>query len=183
MPLSEEPMTSNQPNNWFWGPFSRIGYVWALIALAVDQLHKWWMLNIVGITLNDRIEVTDFFDLVLVWNKGISYGLFQQESFTGRLVLASFAFIAVIGLAIWLARGEQTRLTAIAIGLVMGGGLCNGFDRLIRPGVADFFSLHAFGFNWYIFNIADIAIVAGVAALLYDAVFVSPKTASKPSQD
>jgi len=139
---------------------------------AQDQLHKWWMLNITGITLRDRIEVTSFFDLVLVWNKGISYGLFQQESFVGRLVLASFSFFAVVALAVWLARAEQTRLTAIAIGLVMGGGLCNSFDRLIRPGVADFFALHAFGFHWYIFNVADIAIVAGVAALLYDAIFV-----------
>lgn len=156
----------------FRGPFSPVGYLWAVIAFAADQFHKWWMLNITGITLRDRIEVTSFFDLVLVWNKGISYGLFQQESFVGRLVLASFSFFAVVALAVWLARAEQTRLTAIAIGLVMGGGLCNSFDRLIRPGVADFFALHAFGFHWYIFNVADIAIVAGVAALLYDAIFV-----------
>ena len=167
----------------FFGPHSMTGYLWALIAFVADQGHKWWMLNVTGITTADIYRITPFFDIVLVWNRGISYGLFQQHSLAGRLLLAGFAFLAVLALAIWLARGTQTRLTAIAIGLVMGGGLCNGFDRLIRPGVADFFSLHAFGYNWYIFNVADMAIVAGVAALLYDALWISPKTASKPSQD
>ncbi len=169
--------------SWFFGPWSRLGYLWAAIALAVDQFFKWWMLNIVNITVQDRFVVTPNFDLVLVWNKGVSYGLFQQESFAGRLVLAGFSIVAVAALAVWLAKGEQSRLSAIAIGLVMGGGLCNAFDRLIRPGVADFFSLHAFGYYWYVFNLADVAIVAGVAILMYDAVFAGPKTASKSSQD
>lgn len=176
-------MTSKTPERWFWGPFSRQGYLWTFMAFALDQFHKWWMLNITNITVHDRIVVTPFFDLILIWNKGISYGQFQQESFAGRLALATFSLLAVLALAVWLAKSYQTRLTAVAIGLVMGGALGNGLDRLIRPGVADFFSLHAFGYNWYIFNVADIAIVAGVAALLYDAVFVSPKTASNSSQD
>ncbi len=176
MTREQSPSSASAPGNWFtrsfWGPYSRIGYLWAAIAFAIDQFHKWWMLNVTGIRLGDRIEVTPFFDWVLVWNKGVSYGLFQQESFGGRLALAGFSTLAVAALAVWLARGEQTRLTAIATGLVMGGGLCNAFDRLIRPGVADFYALHAFGYSWYVFNTADIAIVAGVAALLYDAVFV-----------
>ena len=182
-------MTSHEKTNgkdnqgWFWGPFSKIGYLWALISFALDQFHKWWMLNITGITQGDVIVVTPFLDLILIWNRGISYGQFQQESFAGRFALAVFSLIAVLALAVWLARSQQPRLTAMAIGLVMGGALGNAFDRLIRPGVADFFSLHAFGYSWYIFNVADMAIVAGVACLLYDAVFVSPKTASKPSQD
>ena len=176
-------MNTQNLKSWFFGPYSVLGYFWAAISFILDQGHKWWMLNITGITERDRIEVTGFFDLILVWNKGISYGKFQQESFSGRLALASFSVLAVTALAIWLARAEQTRMTGIAVGLIMGGALGNALDRLIRPGVADFFSLHAFGYNWYIFNVADIAIVAGVAALLYDALIVSPKTASKSSQD
>jgi len=130
------------------------------------------MLNVTHIKLGERIELTPFLDLILVWNKGVSYGLFQQHSLWGRAALGLFSLLAVIALTIWLARSRQTRFTAIAIGLVMGGALGNGLDRLIRPGVADFFSLHAFGYSWYIFNIADMAIVAGVAMLLYDALFV-----------
>ncbi len=176
-------MTSSSDNSWFWGPFSRLGYLWAAISFALDQFYKWWMLNIIGIAESDKIVITPFFDLILIWNRGVSYGLFQQESMAGRLALGAFSLLAVIALAVWLAQPEQTRLTATAVGLIMGGALGNALDRLIRPGVADFFSLHAFGYNWYIFNIADIAIVAGVVGLLYDAIFVSPKTASKSSQD
>jgi len=176
-------MTSNAMHRWFWGQFSRLGYLWAVLSFALDQFHKWWMLNITGITEGDKIVITPFFDLILIWNKGVSYGLFQQESLAGRLALGVFSLLAVIALAVWLAQPEQTRLTAVCLGLIMGGALGNALDRLIRPGVADFFSLHAFGYNWYIFNIADIAIVAGVAGLLYDAIWVSRKTASKSSQD
>ena len=181
--MSDQTTNSNPIGKWLWGPFSRTGFFWALIAFAIDQFHKWWLLNITGITTSDRIIVTSFFDIILVWNKGISYGSFQQDSLAGSLLLAAGSFLGVVALAVWLARAEQTRLTAIAIGLVMGGGLGNILDRLIRPGVADFFSLHAYGFQWFIFNVADIAIVAGVVALLYDALFIGPKTASKPSQD
>ncbi len=176
-------MTSSNGNSWFWGPLSRLGYLWAVISFALDQFHKWWMLNITGITEGQTITIAPFFDLILIWNRGVSYGLFQQESMAGRLALGAFSLIAVIALAVWLAQPEQTRLTATSVGLIMGGALGNALDRLIRPGVADFFSLHAFGYNWYIFNIADIAIVAGVVGLLYDAIFISPKTASKSSQD
>ena len=181
--MADEQMTSSSDNSWFWGPLSRLGYLWAAISFAIDQFHKWWMLNITGITEGDTIVVTPFFDLILIWNRGVSYGLFQQESLAGRLALGTFSLVAVIALAVWLAQPEQNRLTATSVGLIMGGALGNALDRLIRPGVADFFSLHAFGYNWYIFNIADIAIVAGVVGLLYDAIFGSPKTASKSSQD
>lgn len=184
--MSDERQQSSTAfaGGWFYGPQSRVGYAWAALAFLVDQAHKWWMLNIIGINEGDRLEVIPgIFDLVLVWNRGVSYGLLQQEGLIGRLALVLFALLAVIGLAIWLARGEHSRLNAVAIGLIMGGALGNALDRLIREGVADFFDFYINGYHWYTFNIADIAIVAGVAALLYDAVFISPKTAVKPSQD
>ena len=177
--MTDRPGHIASPAGWFWGTWSATGCLWALAAFVADQAHKWWMLNITNISVGDHIRVTPFLDLVLVWNRGVSYGLFQQHSLTGRLALGLFSLLATIALAIWLARSPQTRFTATAIGLIMGGALGNALDRLIRPGVADFFSLHAFGYSWYIFNIADVAIVAGVAALLYDALFMGTGSAPK----
>lgn len=96
----------------------------------------------------------------------------------GQVFLAGFGVAAVIALWIWLARGATGRLMAVSLGLIMGGALGNALDRLLIGGVADFFSLHAYGFYWYVFNIADMAIVAGVIGLLYDSLMVSRKDAA-----
>ena len=120
-----------------------------------------------------------FLDLVFVKNIGISYSLFDQESSTGQLMLAGFGLAAAIAMWIWLARGATGRLLAVSLGLIMGGAIGNAIDRVLLGGVADFFSLHAFGFYWYVFNIADVAIVAGVIGLLYDSVLASCKDAAK----
>jgi signal peptidase II len=181
--MTSDKQNSKPVKSWFIGPMSRIGLIWAFAAFILDQVHKTWMLNVVGMVEGDRFSLTPFLDIVLIWNRGVSYRMFQQETTLGRLILAGFSIIAIIALFIWLARGDHTRLAGIALGLVAGGAAGNALDRLIRPGVADFFSLHAYGFNWYIFNIADVAIVAGVAVLLYDSLIVSPKTASNQSQD
>lgn len=150
-----------------WDRNSRLGYAAAAVAFAVDQTHKWWMLSVLGITELQKIEVTGFFDLVLVWNPGVSYGLFPQDSELGRLALIGFVLAAILLMALWLAVTDSPG-TALALGLVIGGALGNVADRLIHGAVADFFSFHAFGYHWYIFNLADVAIVAGVAILLYD---------------
>jgi signal peptidase II len=105
--------------------------------------------------------------------------MFDQESFTGQLILAGFAVLATIALWIWVARSVTSRLLAISLGLIMGGAIGNAIDRVRIGGVADFFSLHAFGFYWYVFNIADVAIVAGVIGLLYDSFVGSRKDAAK----
>jgi len=115
------------------------------------------------------ITLTPFLDVVMVWNKGISYGLFQQSSAFGRAVLLTIALVTCLILIIWLARSSH-RLVAFALGLLIGGALGNALDRFVHGAVADFFSLHAFGFYWYVFNLADMAVVAGVALLLYDSI-------------
>lgn len=165
------------------GTWSLMGWRWASLAFVLDQAHKWYMLNVVGMAEGDRIAVLPFLDFVLVWNRGVSYGLFQQESLAGRLLLIAISLGAVGGLAYWLARHDHSRLAAVSIGLIIGGALGNALDRLIRPGVADFFSLHAFGYSWYIFNIADVAIVAGVAGLLLEAAVAGRSSAAKAPQD
>ena len=138
------------------------------------------MLDVYGIAEKGRVAVTPFLDFVFVKNTGISYSLFDQDSFTGQLALAGFGLLASIALWVWLARGATNRLMALSIGLIIGGALGNAIDRVRIGGVADFFSLHAFGFYWYVFNIADVAIVAGVVGLLYDSLVASRNDAAKP---
>jgi signal peptidase II len=118
---------------------------------------------------------------VLVWNQGISYGLLPQESALGRWGLILFAFAASVALAVWLAR-LASPLAAASIGLIIGGAIGNAIDRIAYGAVADFFSLHAFGYQWYVFNIADMAIVAGVVGLLYDSLFRGHKKVGNPSK-
>ena len=168
--------------HWFWGPFSALGLgVAALTLLILDQAHKAWMLYVYDIGAKGVVTLTPFLDLVLVWNRGVSYGLFPQESSLGRWALILFAIAATLALAVWLAR-VATPLPAVAIGLVIGGALGNAIDRILYGAVADFFSLHAFGYQWYVFNIADAAIVAGVVGLLYESLFGGHKKVSNPSK-
>jgi signal peptidase II len=171
-------MSEGRPS-WLWGPLSRLGLGVALVVLLADQGHKWWMLHVYRIQDLGRVRVAPFLDLVFVKNTGVSYGLFLQESREGQWLLAGFAALAVLAMAIWLANGVTTRLVAASLGLIMGGAASNAIDRLVLGGVADFFSLHALGYYWYVFNIADAAIVAGVVGLLYDSLWASRNTASK----
>jgi signal peptidase II len=168
-------MKGHPISSWFVGPFTSLGWWVAIMTFALDQTHKWWMLLIYGIDKKGRVTVTPFLDLVYVLNKGVSYSWLTMDSQSGQYALALFAALAVKCLAIWLATGVENKLMAVSLGLIMGGALGNALDRLLLGGVADFFSLHAFGFYWYVFNIADIAIVAGVVGLLYDS-FVSSRT-------
>ena len=165
---------------WLWSRHSPLALATAALTLALDQAHKWWMLAVYRIEEKGRVVVTPFLDLVFVKNKGISYSLLDQESQTGQIVLAGFAAAASLGLWIWLARAGTGRLMAASLGLIIGGALGNAIDRLLLGGVADFFSLHAFGFYWYVFNIADVAIVAGVVGLLYDSFVPSRNGAANP---
>lgn len=174
-----------QRKAWLWGPLSAPGLGLAAIVIAVDQAHKAWMLLVYRIAdrvaevEGGRVHLTSFLDLVYVKNMGVSYGLFVLDSPRGQWLLASFAVLAVLVMAVWLARGVTNRLVAVSLGLIMGGAASNAVDRLVLGGVADFFSLHALGYYWYVFNLADVAIVAGVIGLLYDSFSPSRNDASK----
>jgi len=164
----------HQHKPWLWGPLSLLGLGLAGATIVIDQVHKWWMLSVFDIQRKGRVAVTPFLDLEFVRNTGVSYGLFLQNTRQGQWILASFAALAVCAMAVWLAR-----LVAVSLGLIMGGAASNAVDRLSLGGVADFFALHAFGFHWYVFNLADVAIVAGVVGLIYDSLGPSRKDASK----
>ena len=167
--------------NWLWGPLSPLGLGIAALVIVADQANKAWMLYVYDIAAKGSVALTPFFDLVLVWNQGISYGLLPQESVIGRWGLILFAFGASLALAVWLAR-LTSPLAAAAIGLIIGGAVGNAIDRIVYGAVADFFSFHAFGFEWYVFNIADTAIVAGVVGLLYESLFRGHKKVGNPSK-
>ena len=156
--------------------FPREGAIVAAAALAADQIFKNVMLYGLDFKAKDlfaRIEVTSFFDLVMVWNRGVSYGLFQAGGLTGTIILSVFSLVAVAALSWWL-RSADRRLLAWGLGLVIGGALGNVIDRILYGAVADFFYFHAFGRDWYVFNVADAAITVGVVALLVDA-FARPE--------
>jgi signal peptidase II len=157
-----------------WGPRTRLGFAVGLGTAAIDQASKLWLIYVFDIQARVPVRITPFLDLVLVWNKGISYGLFQQEGAAGQWALLAIKAAAVVLLWIWLARAGSS-LTAVALGLITGGAVGNAIDPFVHEGVADFVLFHittqTIHFNWYVFNFADTAIVAGVAGLLYESVF------------
>jgi signal peptidase II len=149
----------------------RAGVIAAIAVLALDQASKLWLLRVFDIGHRGAVKLTPFFDLVLAFNPGISFGWFQSDSPAAQITLMAIKAAAVLILAIWMARSRHLTAT-IALGLIIGGAVGNAIDRFVYGAVVDFALFHVqIGektFNWYVFNFADVAIVAGVAALLYD---------------
>jgi signal peptidase II len=163
-------------------PHLRIGLIAATIVLILDQATKLWLLFVFEIGRRGAVTVAPFFDLVLAWNTGISYGWFSESGPTGQAIMLAVKAIAVVVLAIWMAR-SQTMTATVGLGLIIGGALGNAIDRLAYGAVVDFALFHLrIGdktYNWYVFNLADVAIVVGVAALLYDS-FLGQTAAKAP---
>lgn len=160
----------------------RAGILTAVATLVADQGSKLWLLNVFHLARQGVVKVMPFFDLVLAWNIGISFGWLQNDGQAAQLALMAVKVVAVIALAIWMVR-SQTRLATVALGLIIGGAIGNGIDRLAYGAVVDFALFHieigGNTYNWYVFNLADVAIVAGVAALLYDS-FLGVPAAKAP---
>jgi signal peptidase II len=154
-----------------WGPLTRFGLAVAAAAAVLDQASKLWLLFVVDLPARGIVRLTPFLDLVLTRNTGISYGLFPQEGPMGQWVLLALKAIAVILLWIWLSR-TSSRLAGLSLGLIIGGAIGNAIDRVAYGWVVDFVLFHVttanFTFNWYVFNLADVAIVAGVIGLLLE---------------
>jgi signal peptidase II len=163
-------------------PHLRAGAIAAIAVLALDQASKLWLLYGFDLAQRGAVRVTPFFDLVLAWNVGISFGWFQSDNQLVQVALMAIKAIAVIVLGIWMAR-SSTLLATLALGLIIGGAAGNVIDRFLHGAVVDFalFHLDIGGktYNWYVFNLADVAIVAGVAALLYDS-FLGVPAAKAP---
>jgi len=163
--------TETPRRRFLWGRFTGAGLAAAMAALLLDQASKLWLLFVYDLPDKGAVALTRFFDLVLVWNPGISYGLFQTESEFGQWALLLLKLVAVILLWIWLTRVDS-RWSALSLGLIIGGAIGNAIDRMAYGAVADFAHFHIttanWNFSWYVFNLADVAIVVGVAGLLYE---------------
>ncbi|MDA0702360.1 MAG: signal peptidase II [Proteobacteria bacterium] len=145
----------------------RRGLALAALVLLLDQASKWWILT--DVMAPPRvIEVTGFFNLVLVWNPGISFGMFGGGE--GRWLLAGLAVAIAAALVVWIARTLRPWL-ALALGLVVGGALGNALDRVFHGEVVDFLDFHLAGAHWPAFNLADSAITVGVIVMLVDSLF------------
>jgi signal peptidase II len=156
-------------------------FVWiAALVFVLDQASKLYLYFVADIARNQPIVLTSFFELILVWNRGISYGLLQQQSELGRWGLIVFSLGAAVGLSIWAWRAGEP-LLAGGLALIVGGALGNAVDRVLYGAVLDFAHFHWGSFSWYVFNIADAAIVVGVAVLLYDSLRSRGGDASKMS--
>ena len=153
-----------------------LGVVAALITLILDQASKLWLLHVFNLAERQPVRLAPVLDLVLAWNRGISYSLFWAEGDTGRWLLVGGTLIATALLAGWLWRAHSW-LTGLALGLLIGGALGNVVDRIAYGAVADFVFFHVGNFRWYIFNGADCAIVVGIALLLVEMIW--PPAASR----
>ena len=161
--------------SYLWGRLSAFGLVVAITTCLIDQASKFWLIAHFDLANRGEFPLTRFVALILTWNTGISYGLFPQQGRIGEWALFAFKVAAVIFMWIWLTRATS-RLNAVALGLIIGGAIGNALDRLHWPGVMDFVLFHietaGFQFRWYVFNLADVAIVAGVAGLLYESLLL-----------
>ena len=158
-----------------------IAYALAVSIIVVDQISKHWILNGLQLELQRPLPVLPFFNLTLVHNQGCSFGLCQLPAGQDvmRWVLAVFSVAVSIGLAVWV-RKVARPLTAIAIGLIIGGALGNLIDRVRFGWVVDFLDFSGLHFPW-VFNVADSGITVGVAILLIETLLTpdKPKPASQ----
>lgn len=156
-------------------------YIAAAI-LLLDQLSKWAILS-QGTQPRLILEVTGFFNLVLTYNTGVSFGLFQGDAAWQPYFLIALNLAVAAGLLVWLYResrkGGSAGLLPCAVGLVVGGALGNAIDRLHQPGVVDFLDFHLAGWHWPAFNVADSAIVCGVMLIIADGLFQPGRKGNK----
>lgn len=168
-PPSPGPSMEGRGEKRVGGVIVRWGIVAALLVLVADQGSKWLVLNWYDLPERGSMAVLPVLNLTMVWNQGVTFGLFHQETAWGPWVLAGVAMAVVVALGFWLRRAESV-LVGVALGAIAGGAVGNVIDRVRFGAVVDFIHAHAFGWSWYVFNVADAAIVCGVGALLLDGV-------------
>jgi signal peptidase II len=157
-----------------------LGLISGLVVLAADQASKWWVLYGLDLPELRQVVLLPVLNLTMVWNRGVTFGLLTGFGAWAHLGLVAVALAVVAALGLWLYRAES-KLVAVAIGAIAGGAIGNVLDRLRFGAVVDFIHAHVdtpWGdLSWYVFNVADAAIVCGVAALIFDSL-LSRKPAS-----
>ena len=154
-----------------------LGLVLAALALALDQASKLLVARGFDMGALRGGPLAPFLDLALRYNRGVSFSLLRQNGALGAALLTAFSLTVVAFLAVWLWRARSTA-TAAGLGLIIGGALGNAADRVAYGAVIDFLDLHAFGRHFFVFNLADAAISAGVALLIVDGL-VGPTQAKR----
>ena len=148
-----------------------LGVVVGLVVLAADQLSKWWVLHGLDLPALGQVVLLPVLNLTMVRNTGVTFGLLNGLGSWGPVLLTVVALCVVLALGVWLRRAES-RVTAAAIGAIAGGAIGNIIDRVRLGWVVDFIHAHVntpWGdYSWYVFNVADAAIVCGVAALIVE---------------
>ena len=147
-----------------------LGALAAVGAIALDQLSKYFVTHGFADGSLHAGALAPFLDLALRYNRGVSFSLLTQNGALGAALLTAFSLVVSAFLAAWLWRAK-TRLTGVGLGLIIGGALGNAADRAAYGAVVDFLDLHALGHQFFVFNVADAAISAGVALLVVDTVF------------
>jgi signal peptidase II len=146
-------------------PLRRLALALVLVLFLADQLFKYWILEGLNLPEVGSIPLLPFFSLTMVWNPGISMGMFRADTDLGRWMLVGFTALVALLVAVWLWR-EKSRINAIPLAMILGGALGNIVDRIRFGAVADFFHIHVGSWSFYVFNVADAAITLGVIALL-----------------
>lgn len=146
-----------------------------MLVFLLDRLSKYWILNIYDLPALGQVDILPFFSLTMVWNEGISLGLFQAGGDTGRYILIGFTGLITIILLRWMWREGQS-FVALSLALIVGGSLGNIYDRVQFGAVADFLHFHVSNYSFYVFNVADSAITLGVIFMLWDALLSPQKT-------
>jgi lipoprotein signal peptidase len=147
-----------------------LGAISAILVLAADQGSKYWILHVLDLPDLRQVYLLPVLNLTFVRNQGVTFGLLNGLGPWSHFVLAGIALIVVVALCLWLRRAENP-LSAAAIGAIAGGAVGNVIDRLRYGAVVDFIHAHIGEWSWYVFNIADAAIVCGVATLILESQF------------
>ena len=146
---------------------TRVGIASGALVLMIDQASKAFILYRIELPLQGRIDLLPVLSLTMVWNRGVTFGLLNTGGWGSQMLLGGMALLVVAALGVWLRRA-QSRVTAVALGAVAGGAIGNVIDRLRYGAVVDFIHFHIGTWSWYVFNVADAAIVCGVAALVLE---------------
>lgn len=168
---------SDAPSNRYF----KNGLIAIIVLMAVDQLSKWWVLNVYDLPAKGSVEILPFFSLTMVWNKGISMGLSLGDALGKWGIVVLTAGIS-LWLLLWLKKSERA-FEAAALSLILSGAVGNLIDRFVHGAVVDFIHLHAFDYNFYVFNVADSAITVGVIMLLIDGLRDGQKSLKKTSKE
>lgn len=162
----------------------KLGLILAALVVLFDQLTKWLIVEKVmrpeGMAdtpfyTPTNIEVTPFFNLVMTWNRGVSFGIFNDHGEWNALALSVLSLVIVVVLLVWMKKAEG-RLVPLALGSIIGGALGNVVDRVRWGAVADFLDVHAMGWHWPAFNLADSAITIGAVLLVLDSLLSRPNS-------